>query len=99
MSVTTNTIQDFHIRENEMPTSKLIPIIKKKTHFHWGHLLPKKAVKSLGFKRKCLSKRKILTQQVLLTRDQEILRKVKSTDIRALYRCLVSLVNDDKTKS
>jgi hypothetical protein len=36
--VNRNTIQDFYIQENELPTiAKLLPIIKNKIHFYWGH--------------------------------------------------------------
>jgi hypothetical protein len=43
---------------------KLIPIIKKKIHFHWGRKSLERTVKSLGSKRRtCQSKRKILIER------------------------------------
>jgi hypothetical protein len=46
-----NTIQDFYIEGKKVPIiPKLLPIIKKKIHFHWGCKSLERIVKNLGFK-------------------------------------------------
>jgi hypothetical protein len=59
-----NTIQDSYIQEKVPTISKLLPVIKKKMHFHWGRKSLDRIVKSLGFNwRKCRSKRKVLIER------------------------------------